>query len=42
VTDSLRTVGGPDPSFEVRFSPARSPGQVDFAQFQVIFADEPG
>ena len=44
VTDALRELRPPTgPAFEVRFETA--PGdqaQVDFAQFQVAFADEPG
>lgn len=43
VTDFLRDVRPvPDPHFEVRFeTPPGEQGQVDFAQFQVVFADEP-
>jgi transposase len=44
VTDFLREVRpAPVPPFEVRFeTPAGEQAQVDFAQFEVIFADEPG
>jgi transposase len=43
VTDFLREVRpNPLPAFEVRFeTPPGEQAQVDFAQFQVIFADEP-
>jgi transposase len=43
VTDYLRDVRPPtDPSFEVRFETAPGEqGQVDFAHFEVVFADEP-
>src|SRR5512144_1220991 len=43
VTDFLRTVRpAPSPSFEVRFeTPPGRQAQVDFAQFQVVFADQP-
>ena len=43
VTDFLRDVRPPpSPGFEVRFeTPPGEQGQVDFAQFQVIFSDEP-
>ena len=43
VTDFLRDVRPrPAPGFEVRFETAPGEqGQVDFAQFQVVFADEP-
>jgi transposase len=43
VTDYLRDVRPPtDPRFEVRFETAPGEqGQVDFAHFQVVFADEP-
>jgi transposase len=43
VTDFLRDVRPtPDPRFEVRFETAPGEqGQVDFAQFQVVFTDEP-
>jgi len=43
VTDFLREVRpSPVPPFEVRFeTPPREQAQVDFAQFQVIFTDEP-
>jgi transposase len=43
VTDYLRDVRPPsDPSFEVRFETVPGEqGQVDFAHFQVVFADEP-
>jgi transposase len=44
VTDFLREVRpSPMPPFEVRFeTPPGEQAQVDFAQFQVIFTDEPG
>ena len=44
VTDALRDLRPPAaPSFEVRFeTPPGDQAQVDFAQFQVAFADEPG
>jgi transposase len=44
VTDFLREVRpAPVPPFEVRFeTPRGDQAQVDFAQFEVIFADEPG
>jgi transposase len=44
VTDVLRDLRPPAaPPFEVRFeTPAGDQAQVDFAQFQVAFADEPG
>jgi transposase len=43
VTDFLRDVRPTaDPRFEVRFETAPGEqGQVDFAQFQVVFTDEP-
>jgi transposase len=43
VTDLLRDVRPPaEPGFEVRFETAPGEqGQVDFAQFQVVFTDEP-
>jgi transposase len=43
VTDFLREVRpAADPRFEVRFETAPGEqGQVDFARFQVVFADEP-
>ena len=43
VTDFLRDVRPPpSPGYEVRFETAPGEqGQVDFAQFQVVFADEP-
>jgi transposase len=43
VTDFLRDVRPvPDPHFEVRFeTPPGEQAQVDFAQFHVVFADEP-
>jgi transposase len=43
VTDFLREVRpAPRPSFEVRFeTPPGHQAQVDFAQFQVVFTDEP-
>ena len=43
VTDFLRTVRPPaTPPFEVRFeTPPGRQAQVDFAQFQVVFTDEP-
>ena len=43
VTDFLREVRpSPTPAFEVRFeTPPGEQAQVDFAQFQVIFTDEP-
>jgi len=43
VTDFLREVRpAPSPSFEVRFeTPPGHQGQVDFAQFQLVFTDEP-
>ena len=43
VTDFLRAVRpSPMPAFEVRFeTPPGEQAQVDFAQFQVIFTDEP-
>lgn len=43
VTDFLRDVRpSADPRFEVRFeTPPGEQGQVDFAQFRVVFADEP-
>ena len=43
VTDFLRDVRPPpSPGFEVRFeTPPGEQGQVDFAQFQVVFTDEP-
>jgi transposase len=43
VTDFLRDVRPPaEPGFEVRFETAPGEqGQVDFAQFQVVFTDEP-
>jgi transposase len=44
VTDALRDLRPPAaPAFEVRFeTPPGDQAQVDFAQFQVAFADEPG
>ncbi len=44
VTDALRELRPPPPAvFEVRFeTPPGDQAQVDFAQFQVAFADEPG
>ena len=44
VTDALRDLRPPAaPVFEVRFeTPPGDQAQVDFAQFQVAFADEPG
>ena len=46
VTDALRDLrppAAPAPAFEVRFeTPPGDQGRVDFAQFQVAFADEPG
>jgi transposase len=44
VTDALRELRPPPtPVFEVRFeTPPGDQAQVDFAQFQVAFADEPG
>jgi transposase len=44
VTDFLREARpAPVPPFEVRFeTPPGEQAQVDFAQFEVIFADEPG
>jgi transposase len=44
VTDFLREVRpAPVPPFEVRFeTPPGEQAQVDFAQFEVIFGDEPG
>jgi transposase len=44
VTDFLRDVRpAPSPSFEVRFeTPPGHQGQADFAQFQLVFTDEPG
>jgi transposase len=44
VTDFLREVQpAPVPPFEVRFeTPPGEQAQVDFAQFEVIFGDEPG
>jgi transposase len=44
VTDFLREVRpSPVPPFEVRFeTPPGEQAQVDFAQFEVIFAEEPG
>jgi transposase len=44
VTDTLRDLRPPAaPPFEVRFeTPPGDQAQVDFAQFQVAFADEPG
>jgi transposase len=44
VTDALRDLRPPAaPPFEVRFeTPPGDQAQVDFAQFQVAFADEPG
>ena len=44
VTDVLRDLRPPAaPAFEVRFeTPPGDQAQVDFAQFQVAFADEPG
>jgi transposase len=44
VTDFLREVRpSPVPPFEVRFeTPPGEQAQVDFAQFEVIFGDEPG
>jgi transposase len=44
VTDALRELRPPAaPVFEVRFeTPPGDQAQVDFAQFQVAFADEPG
>jgi hypothetical protein len=44
VTDLLREVRpSPVPPFEVRFeTPPGEQAQVDFAHFEVIFADEPG
>jgi transposase len=43
VTDYLREVRpSPDKGYEVRFeTPPGMQGQVDFAQFQVVFTDEP-
>ncbi len=43
VTDFLRDVRPPpSPGYEVRFeTPPGEQGQVDFAQFQVVFTDEP-
>jgi transposase len=44
VTDFLRDVrpASGDPGFEVRFeTPPGEQAQVDFAQFQVVFTDEP-
>ncbi len=43
LTDFLRDVRpAADPHFEVRFeTPPGEQGQVDFAQFQVVFTDEP-
>jgi transposase len=43
VTDFLRDVRSvPEPQFEVRFeTPPGEQAQVDFAQFQVVFTDEP-
>ena len=43
VTDFLRDVRPPPvPGYEVRFeTPPGEQGQVDFAQFQVVFSDEP-
>jgi transposase len=43
VTDFLRDVRPPPrPGYEVRFeTPPGEQGQVDFAQFQVVFTDEP-
>jgi len=43
VTDYLREVRPPEPApFEVRFeTPPGHQAQVDFAQFQVVFTDEP-
>jgi transposase len=43
VTDFLRDVRpAADGRFEVRFeTPPGEPGQVDFAQFHVVFTDEP-
>jgi transposase len=43
VTDFLREVRpAPSPSFEVRFeTPPGHQAQVDFAQFQLVFTDEP-
>jgi transposase len=44
VTDFLREVRpAPSPSFEVRFeTPPGHQGQAAFAQFQLVFTDEPG
>ena len=44
VTDALRELRPPPaPAFEVRFeTPPGDQAQVDFAQFRVAFADEPG
>jgi transposase len=44
VTDFLREVRPtPSPSFEIRFeTPPGHQGQADFAQFQLVFTDEPG
>jgi hypothetical protein len=43
VTDVLRDLRPPpSPGFEVRFeTPAGDQARVDFAQFRVIFTDEP-
>jgi transposase len=43
VTDTLRDLRpAPLPGFEVRFeTPPGEQAQVDFAQFQVVFTDEP-
>jgi len=44
ITDALRDLRPPTaPAFEVRFeTPPGDQAQVDFAHFQVAFADEPG
>ncbi|WPZ35871.1 MULTISPECIES: IS21 family transposase [Thalassobaculum] len=43
VTDYLRDIRpAPTPGYEIRFeTPPGQQGQVDFAQFQVVFTDEP-